>query len=35
MAVPSKHRRTLADLLAIEDHDRLEISVGELFGDED
>jgi len=30
MAVPTKQRTTLADLLAIEDHDRLEILGGEI-----
>jgi Uma2 family endonuclease len=30
MAVPTKKRPTLADLLAIEDHDRLEIIGGEI-----
>jgi Uma2 family endonuclease len=30
MAVPTKKRATLADLLAIEDHDRLEILGGEI-----
>ena len=30
MAVPTKQRMTLADLLAIEDHDRLEIMGGEI-----